>query len=108
MTGNKNSPTDDSPAARPLADSYGTAAYGGDGWSPRLDSHRQEIGDLWTDCGINSEWKPLEAVLVHRPGTEVQIPEDKVNAVQFAEKLDLSKAQAEHDYMVEIYREKQC
>jgi N-dimethylarginine dimethylaminohydrolase len=90
--------------ARPLADSFGTAAYGGNGWSPRLRTHGQELGDVWADCGIDSEWRPLKTVLVHRPGREMEIPEDKINKLQFAESIDLGLAQAEHDYMVEMYR----
>jgi len=90
--------------ARPLSDSFGTAAYGGEGWSPRVRTHKQELGDLWTDCGIDSEWRPLKAVLVHRPGREMEIPEGKINEWQFAEHLDLGRARAEHDFMVEMYR----
>lgn len=90
--------------ARPLADSFGTAAYGGDGWSPRILTHEQELGCLWADCGIDSEWRPLKSVLVHRPGPEMDIPGDKVNELQFAENLDVGKARAEHDHMVDTYR----
>ncbi len=90
--------------ARPLADSFGTAAYGGDGWSPRTRSHREELGRLWSACGIDSEWRPLRQILVHRPGKEADIAPDQVNALQFAENLDLEKACAEHDAMVETYR----
>ena len=91
--------------ARPLADSFGTAAYGGKGWSPRIRTHGQELGDLWTDCGIDSEWGTLKTVLVHRPGQEMDIPPDKTNDFQFAETIDLGRARAEHDYMVEVYQE---
>ncbi|MBU4129264.1 MAG: hypothetical protein KKF12_00435, partial [Proteobacteria bacterium] len=83
-------------AARPLTDSFGTAAYGGEGWSPRLRTHGQEVGDLWTACGIDNEWAVLKSVLVHRPGKEMEIPTDKINALQFAEGLDLGRARAEH------------
>jgi arginine deiminase len=31
--------------------SFGSAAYGGDNWSPRLTTHRQELGTQWTECG---------------------------------------------------------
>jgi len=91
-------------SARPLVDSFGTAAYGGDGWSPRTATHGQELGDLWTNCGIDSEWGRLKTILVHRPGQEMAIAADQVNELQFAETLDLGKARAEHDYMVEVYQ----
>ena len=35
---------------------FGSAAYGGAGWSGRTRGLAEEIGDLWTDCGIDSEW----------------------------------------------------
>ena len=92
-------------AARPLADSFGTAAYGGDGWSPRIRPHGQELGDLWAGCGIDSEWRTLKTVLVHRPGREMEIEKDRINELQFAERLDLGRACAEHDTMVAVYQE---
>ncbi len=101
------SPAEPMTSARPLADSFGTAAYGGQGWSPRIKTHGQELGVLWADCGIDSEWRQLKTILVHRPGQEMVIPADKVNELQFAESLDLEKARAEHDYMVQIYRQHQ-
>ena len=91
-------------SARPLADSFGTAAYGGQGWSPRTLSHGEELGCLWSACGMDSEWRPLKQVLVHRPGKEADILADRVNELQFAENLDLVKAGAEHDAMVATYR----
>ena len=47
------------------------SAYGGDDWSPRQKSHREEIGDIWIDAGVNSEWAPLKSVLLHQPGSEI-------------------------------------
>ncbi len=37
-----------------------------------------EIGDIWTGCGLDSEWKPLKTVLVHRPGSELSVPVDEL------------------------------
>ncbi|MCF8091804.1 MAG: hypothetical protein K9K40_04990 [Desulfotignum sp.] len=87
--------------------SFDTAAFGGDGWSPRILTHAMEIGDIWTGCGIDSEWRPLKTVLVHRPGQELSVSQDQVNALQLAATLDLEKARAEHDRMVALYRENQ-
>jgi arginine deiminase len=92
---------------QPLTDSSATAAFGGEGWSPRTRSHLQEIGDIWADCGIDSEWKPLQSVLVHRPGPELAVPPDRINALQLAAPLDLPRARAEHDRMLEIYAKNQ-
>lgn len=84
-----------------------TAAFGGQGWSPRIRSHAMEIGDIWAGCGLDSEWKPLKTVLVHRPGPELSVSRDQANACQLAEPLDVQKAGQEHDRIVKIYRENQ-
>jgi N-dimethylarginine dimethylaminohydrolase len=82
--------------------SFGAAAYGGDGWSPRTASHAEEIGTLWAVSGIDSEWRRLTAVALRRPGDEIAVAD--VNASQFLGALDLSRAQAEHDALAEAYR----
>jgi N-dimethylarginine dimethylaminohydrolase len=89
-------------AGTPAASSFGTAAYGGDGWSPRSVPHAAEIGALWADCGLDSEWRRLTAVALRRPGAEIAV--DDVNASQFLGALDLPRAQAEHDALAEAYR----
>lgn len=83
------------------ASTFGTAAYGGAGWSPRTASHLDEIGRLWCG-GADSEWRPLKTVLLRRPGSEVVV--DDVDAAQQLEALDLGRARAEHDAMAEAYR----
>jgi arginine deiminase len=54
-----------------ITDNVKAAAYGGEGWSPRSLDLRQEIGEVWSSCGIDTEWAPLKAVLLHRPGEEL-------------------------------------
>lgn len=83
------------------ASTFGTAAYGGAGWSPRLASHAEEIGQLWSG-GIDSEWRPLRSVLLRRPGPEIVV--DDIDAAQQLEPLELGRAQAEHDAMAAAYR----
>jgi len=78
------------------------AAYGGPGWQPREDGIAAEIGTIWGNVGINSEYGRLKDVLLHRPGQEI-IAED-YNAAQQLERLDLDKAQAQHDALAEAYR----
>lgn len=82
--------------------SFSTAAYGGEGWSERFLTHREELGALWAACGIDSEWRPLKAVLLRRPGEELLV--NDIDASQFLAPLDLAKAQAEHDRMAAAYR----
>ena len=43
----------------------------GPSWIPRTTTLREEIGHVWGHCGIHSEWEPMRAVLLHRPGAEV-------------------------------------
>ena len=83
---------------------FGSAAYGGAGWSARTRSLGDEIGDLWTACGIDSEWATLRAVLLHRPGDELAASAQDANAVQMLAAVDVALAQAEHDAMAEAYR----
>ncbi len=84
--------------------SFNAAAYGGPGWTGRTRSAREEIGDIWAGCGINSEWAPLKAVLLHRPGEELLASADP-DAVQMLETLDLTRAQGEHDAIAQAYRD---
>ena len=83
---------------------FGSSAYGGGGWSERIRAHREEIGDLWTDCGIDNEWSRLRAVLLHRPGDELAASADDPDAVQMLEPVDTAKARDEHDAMAEAFR----
>ena len=83
---------------------FGTAAYGGEHWSPRVTEHAGEIGEVWTDCGIDSEWRPLKSVLLHCPGTELEAAGADPDAVQMLAPLDLGRAREEHAAMAEAYR----
>ncbi len=83
---------------------HAAAAYGGDGWQPRRRNRLQEIGTLWSACGINSEWGRLRSVLLHRPGEELAASIDP-NAVSMLAPLDLARAQEQHDAMAQAYRD---
>jgi arginine deiminase len=78
------------------------AAYGGSGWSPRSASLREEIGSIWARCGIDSEYAPLRAVLLHRPGRELAI--DDADAAQMLAIPDAARAAAQHDALADAYR----
>ena len=82
---------------------FGTAAYGGDNWSPRLDSHAQEIGNIWADCGIDSEWRPLKSVLLHCPGDELNAAAEDPDAVQMLDRIDIGRAREEHAALRDAY-----
>ncbi len=80
------------------------AAYGGPGWSPRSTTMREEMGNLWGDWGTASEWAPLRAVLLHRPGPEMSRIPDDPNAVQMLASVDFDLVRREHDALAEAYR----
>ena len=80
------------------------AAYGGAGWSPRTSSLRQEIGTVWGACGVANEWASLRAVLLHRPGEELESVADPDQAQMLAP-LNLARARRQHDELARAYRE---
>ncbi len=83
---------------------YAASAYGGENWSPRTATHRDEIGTLWAACGIDTEWRPLQAVLMHPPGAELAEIADP-DAVQMLAPLDLPRARQQHAAIVQAYRD---
>jgi N-dimethylarginine dimethylaminohydrolase len=83
---------------------FSAAAYGGTGWSPRAKTLREEIGSVWSPCGIDSEWAPLRSVLLHRPGDELQGLTDP-DAVQMVEPLDAGRARRQHDGLADAFRQ---
>jgi arginine deiminase len=79
-------------------------AYGGDGWHPRATSLKDELGDLWEPCGLDSEWKPLKRVLLHRPGREMEaVQDDPLNSLMLAP-VDPAELQHQHDELARVYR----
>jgi len=80
------------------------AAYGGPGWSPRTASLRQEIGGVWRACGVANEWSPPKAVLLHRPGAELEGLAEP-DAVQMLAPVDARRARRQHDGLAQAYRD---
>ena len=64
---------------------------------------QQELGKIWTDCGISNEWGQLKSVLLHRPGSELHASAD-ADSVQMIDRLDVDVAAAQHDTLAEVYR----
>ncbi len=85
------------------AEPFNVSAYGGEGWSPRIASLQEELGGVWGACGVSTEWTALKAVLLHRPGPELNASTDP-NAVQMLAPLDLERAQKQHDGLARAYR----
>lgn len=80
------------------------AAYGGAGWQPRTSPLRDEIGHVWSACGVGCEWAPLRSVLLHRPGEELAGLSDP-DAVQMLQAIDAEKARMQHDRIAQAYRD---
>ena len=85
---------------------FGLSAYGGEGWSPRTATTAAELGNVWGACGIDSEWRPLRSVLLHRPGRELEAS-NSPNDVQMLAPIDVARAGEEHDALAQAYRDNQ-
>lgn len=80
-----------------------STAYGGENWSPRTKTHQQEIGTLWGKCGMDNEYAPLKAVLLHNPGPEWEdIPDPDL--LQMVDRPDLTLAREQHAAIAQAYR----
>jgi len=80
-------------------------AYGGPGWRPREKKLQAELGSHWGPCGLDSEWRPLRSVLLHRPGRELELPAEDPRNSLLLETPDPSLAQLQHDALAQAYRE---
>ncbi|RIK43710.1 MAG: amidinotransferase [Chloroflexi bacterium] len=79
-----------------------TAAYGGSKWSPRTTSMREDMPLYWGRWGSSSECGRLHAVLLRRPGDELDNITD-FDAVQMRADLNPALARLQHDAMADAY-----
>ena len=93
-------PMDQTTTVRPPAEA---AAYGGPGWPAREASLADELGSVWSRCGIDSEYATLQAVLLHRPGAELFEVADADEHLML-EAPDAALCGAQHDAMADAYR----
>lgn len=86
-----------------MKDRSKASPYGGEGWLPREKSLKEEIGTIWSSCGVNNEWKRLRKVLLHCPGIELTgiSDPDKVLMIEIPFIEIITK---QHDHMAEAYR----
>jgi N-dimethylarginine dimethylaminohydrolase len=80
-----------------------SAAYGGDRWSPRLTSMTEDMASTWGDWGVSSEIGRLRAVLLRRPGPELDAVTD-FDAMQMRSDLIPDIVRAQHDALADAYR----
>ena len=79
------------------------ASHGGEGWQAREGTTADELGSVWAACGVHSECGTLRAVLMHRPGPEIDDVADAGTALWY-ELLDPARARAQHDALTDLYR----
>jgi N-dimethylarginine dimethylaminohydrolase len=94
----------DRPAGAAPDPAFGSAAYGGEAWSPRVATHRAEIGTLWAASGIDGEWGRLRTVLLSPPGPALAAAGNDPDANQLLAPVDLARAADEHAAMADTYR----
>ena len=91
---------DHNAAVRPPAQA---AAYGGPSWPARETSLADELGSVWSHCGIDSEYATLRAVMLHRPGAEL-FEVDDADEHLMLEAPDAALCGAQHDELADAYR----
>ncbi|CAA9541411.1 MAG: NG,NG-dimethylarginine dimethylaminohydrolase 1 [uncultured Thermomicrobiales bacterium] len=79
-----------------------TAAYGGAKWSPRPATLRDDMAQTWGDWGVASEVGTLRAVLLRRPGPELDGIAD-FDAAQMRAGVLPEVARAQHDGLADAY-----
>ena len=83
---------------------YDIEAIPGEKWFPKESSFEDDMNEYWGDWGVSSEVDTLKAVLLRRPGKEVE--DFDPNAVRFSdEPLNVDLMRKQHDNVAQIYRD---
>lgn len=78
-------------------------AIPGERWFPKETTFEDDILEYWGDWGVSSEVDTLRAVLMRRPGREVEAFNAK--EVRFADvPIDVELMRKQHDDVADIYR----
>jgi len=75
----------------------------GERWFPSERTFSEDMPLYWGDWYCDSEVGKLRAVLMHRPGPEIDAVKDPA-AVRFKALMKPDKARKQHDALAEIYR----
>ena len=79
-------------------------AIPGERWFPLETSFSEDLKHYWGDWGVASEVDSLKAVLLRRPGKEVENFDAK--EVRFSDvPVDVELMRKQHDHVAEIYRD---
>jgi N-dimethylarginine dimethylaminohydrolase len=77
----------------------------GERWFPSEATFGSELPSLWGNWYCDSEIGKLRAVLVRRPGKEIEtVTEANFSQFRWKAPMNVEKARAEHDQLVNIYR----
>lgn len=78
----------------------------GERWFATEETFAQEMKDLWGDWYVDSEVGTLRAVLLHRPGAEIEgIDSDNFAHYRFRAPIDPGRARDQQDALAQIYRD---
>jgi len=78
-------------------------AIPGERWFPKETDFQSDINEYWGDWGISSEVDTLKAVMMRRPGSEIENFDPK--EVRFSEEpIDVNLIRKQHDDVAQIYR----
>ena len=78
-------------------------AIPGERWFPDLTNFNDDLIKYWGDWGVASEVDPLKAVLMRRPGNEINDFDHE--KVRFKSKVDPNKFREQHDKLAKVYKE---
>ncbi len=79
------------------------AGQGGTGWQSRRVNFVEDMPEVWGNWGVSSEYGKLHAVLLRRPGPEIDNVWDH-DAALWIEPMNSELARQQHDTLVEAYR----
>jgi N-dimethylarginine dimethylaminohydrolase len=80
-----------------------SSALGGDGWIPRPGALHDERETIWSAFGVASECGRLRAVVMRRPGPEIEAVTD-VRSALWLDLPDPARARDQHDALAALYR----
>ena len=73
---------------------------GGDKWFPKETWFEEDMPEYWGDWGCHSEVDELKAVLMRRPGAEVD--DFDFREVRFRTEIDPERCRAQHDKLADL------
>jgi N-dimethylarginine dimethylaminohydrolase len=78
-------------------------ALPGERWFPKESNFEEDMPLYWGDWGVSSEVDDLKAVLMRRPGKEIERFDS--NEVRFREIVDVELFRKQHDDLAQIYKD---